>query len=437
MDKDDLEFMSELENAAHLKPSGAARLFLWGIVGLFAWLFIWAATFEVEERVRGSGQVMPSSDMQVVQSLEGGILTEILVNDGDPVKKDQILLRIDDIQFASEGRGIEAQMAGLSAKQARLKAEVAGTDFIPPASLGEKYKDIIEGEKKLYASRQNELETALDIIASEVREVEANISEVKASIAKFSKSRSLLKEELAITSRLVAQKAVPEIDKLRLERELNEVSGNLQTAVKSRDSLQARLSAARKKKEEKEASFKSQALGELNEVESRIASIRESLKSVEDKVRRAELKSPVDGIVHKLYVKTVGGVIQHAQKLVEIVPVADDLMVRARISPADVAFLKPDQKVRVSITAYDPQIYGTLEGRLERIGAGTVDDGQGNVFFEIDVRTLKNHLGDKSAPLPITSGMVAEAEVVVAKRTILTYLMKPVLRVRDRAFTER
>jgi len=437
MNNDDLSFMSDLEAATHLKPKGASRLFLLAVAALFAALVAWASLCEIDERVRGMGQVMPSSDIQVMQSLEGGILTGIMVAEGEHVKKGQVLLRIDDLQFASEGRGIEAQMMGLKAKQARLRAETTGKDFAPDPAIAQKYPDIIANEEKLFTSRQQELKNAINIIEDEVREAAANLSEVKASIGKFAKSRDLLQKELAITRRLVEKKAQPEIEQLKLERELNDAEGNLSAAVQSQQSLEARLSAARRGEEEKTGAFRSQSLGELNDVEAKLASIQESLTAANDKVARTELKSPVDGIVHQLHVKTVGGVIQPAQKLVEIVPVADDLMIRARISPTDVAFLKPGQDVRVSITAYDPQIYGTLKGKLERIGADTVEDGKGDVYFEIDVRTDKNYIGEADHPLPIAPGMVTETEVIVGKRTIMTYLMKPVLRTRDRALTEK
>lgn len=437
MNKEDLEFMSELEAATNIKPSVASSLFLWAVLVLFAWGFVWASFSEVEERIRGNGQVMPSSDVQVVQSLEGGILTDILVSEGDRVKKGQVILRIDDIQFSAEGKGIEAQRMGLKAKQARLKAETQNQPFAIDPDLAAKFPEIAENEEKLYRSRQSELKTSLDIVEDEVREAEANISEARASISKYSKSKELLQQELEITRKLVEKKAQPEIEKIRLERELNEASGNLSTAYQTQQSLEARLSAARKKEAEKLGAFKSQALGELNDVEAKIAAIEQNLKSVEDKVSRTELKSPVDGIVHKMHVKTEGGVIQPAQKLAEIVPSDDALMIRAKVSPSDIAFLKPGQDVRVTVTAYDPQIYGTLKGKLERIGADTIEDQQGNVFFEIDVRTDKNFLGDDAHPLPIAPGMVSETEVIVGKRTILTYLMKPVLRTKDRAFTEK
>lgn len=436
MKKEDLDFMNDLDQAVHEKPSRATTLFLLVIAGFIFWFLIWISFAEVDERVRAQGQVMPSSDLQVVQSLEGGIVTDILVSEGDRVKKGQVLLRIDDVLFASEGRGIEAQLMSLQAKEARLESEASDKKLSFPADLVKKIPEIVENERKLYTSRQNELNAAIQILKDEVREAEFNLAEVNASINKLARSKELLIKELNITKELVAKRAVPKIEQIRLERELNEVSGNLSTAYQSRNGLQAKLSATQKRDEEKRSAFRSQALRELNEIQSRISSIKESLNSAEDRVRRTELRAPVDGIVHRLGINTEGGVVESAQRLVEIVPIDDDLLIRARVKPSDIAFLKPDQPVKVAITAYDPQIYGRLGGHLERIGADTVEDSEGNSFFEIDVRTDKNYLGNAKNPLPIAPGMIAEVEVITGKRTILTYLIKPVLRLRDRAFSE-
>lgn len=437
MKNDDLSFMNELEAATRLKPSGASTLFLLVVTGLFVFLIGWAAIAEVDERTRGTGQVMPSSDMQVVQSLEGGIVTEVLVHEGDLVKKGQTLMRIDDVLFASEQGGIEAKMLSLRARQARLTAEAKGTEFQMPAEITEKVPEIASNEFKLYKSRQQELATKLDIVEDEIDEIQSNLGEVRATIGKLANSRTLLQQELDIATRLVKQNAMPAVEKIRLEREMTGIRGELNATVQAREALEARLSAAKKKIDEKKGAFRSQALGELNEVETEIAGIRERLRSVEDRVRRTELKAPLDGIVQRINVKTIGGVVEPAQKLVEIVPAHDDLMIRARVKPSDIAFLEPGQDVRVNITAYDTQIYGSLHGTLERISADAVEDVDGKIYFEIDVRTAKNHLGTDDAPLPIVPGMVAETEVITGKRTILTYLMKPFLRAKARAFSER
>ncbi len=207
--------------------------------------------------------------------------------------------------------------------------------------------------------------------------------------------------------------------------------------MQRRSSLQAEVNAARKEREGQNAKFRSQALSELNEVETQISQLQESLKSIGDRVDRAEIRSPVDGVVNNIAINTVGGVVEPAMQLAEIVPTDDELKIVAKVPPEEVAFLRPNLPVKVKISAYDPQIYGALDGVLTRIGANSVRDGDGNVFFEIEVRTDKNYLGEPAQPLPITPGMVADVEVITGKRTILEYLLKPLLRARDRALTER
>lgn len=436
MGKPEDRYLSEIEEAARLKPHWSAGFLTLLIAVFIVWMLAWAALAEVDERVRGIGRVMPSSDIQTVQSLEGGILSELLVQEGDRVSKGQVLMRIDDILFASEGRGIEAQMMGLQIRKARLDAESDGTAFALPQELRDRAPQIAENEEKLYTSRQKELATALEIIAQEEKESRANLDEINANIAKLAQSRDSLKKELDIAKTLVAKRAMPEIEKLRLERQYNETRGNLATAAQAKKALEARLGATEQKRAERLAAFRSEVLGQLNETETRIAAISESLRSAADRISRTELRAPVDGIVKSVAIKTVGGVVEPAQRLVEIVPVEDELMIRSRVRPEDIAFLKPGQKVRVGITAYDAQIYGALTGRLERIGADAVMDADGAMYFEIDVRTDKNNLGTAEEPLLISPGMVAETEVITGKRTILSYLLKPVLRMKDRAFTE-
>ena len=437
MKKNDQGFASELEAAVQMRPKAGAISLLLVIAGLFVFLIGYASVAEIDERTRGSGQVMPSSDVQTIQSLEGGIITDILVREGDAVKKGQVLMRIDDVLFASEEGGLEIRLASLQARKIRLQAEVRGTTPEFPQDLKDQAGSIVENELKLYQSRMDELKTSLERIKDEERSTKSNIEEVRASINKYSKSRSLLKKELDIATRLVASKAMPEIEKIRLERQYAEVIGDLQTAIEAKSSQEAKLSSIQKKSSEKLSAFKSDSLGKLNEVETQIRSIEEGLKSVGDRVARTDLKAPVDGIVQRLALKTVGGVVEPAQKLIDIIPIEDDLLIRAKVSPADVAFLRPGQEVKVSITAYDPQIYGRLDGSLERISADTIEEQDGSVFFEVDVRTKKNYLGSEDVPLKITTGMIANIEVITGRRTILTYILKPILRAKNNALGER
>ena len=433
----DTDFMSELEAATRMRPARSSMLLLFTIMGLVVAFIVWSMLARVEEITRGSGQVVPSQEIQIVQSLEGGILQEILVRQGEMVEKGQPLMRISDVQFSSEERGTEARFIGLRAKQARLNAEASGETFTVPEELSEKAPNIAQNEMALYQSRQKELNNQYAILDQQIQKASADLAEVNAQISRLSQSRGLLQQELEITREMVRKRAVPKLEEIRLTREVADMSGQINAESQRRASLTAELASAKKEREGQADKFRSQALSELNEVQTEIAALQENLKSIGDRVDRTELRSPVDGVVNSIALNTIGGVVEPAMRLMEIVPVDDELKIVAKVAPNEIAFIRPGQPAKVKITAYDPQKYGALDGKLERIGASSVTDNEGNIFFEIEVRTDKNYLGDEDLQLPITPGMVADVEIITGKRTIMEYLIKPLLRTRDRALTER
>lgn len=434
---EDVAFMDDLDAISFASPRQASLVFLNTVCGLVVLFFIWAFFAHVDEITRGSGEVVPSRHSQIVQSLEGGILQDLLVKEGDLVKKDQILMRLKNVAFASEEKGAEAKLYSLSLRKARLEAEAKGTDFVIPDEMKAKSDSLAENERNLFLSRQEEYQNALNMIENKIEGVSAQIEETKSQIARDSQNISLIQKELAITSKMVAQKAAPQIEEIRLRRELNDANGSLRGAQDKKSGLESDLNAAKKQKEDQEDKFRSQALGELNEVETELSGLLESLKGMGDRVDRAEIRSPVEGVVNNIAIRTVGGVVEPAMKLAEIVPVGDELKVQARVLPSDIAFLKVGQKARVKLTAYDSSRYGYLDGEVSRVGASSVNGPKGDVFFEIEVRTHKSYLGSAEHPLPITSGMVAEVNIITGKKSILEYLMRPFLRLKDRAFTER
>lgn len=433
----DKEFMNELEAATRMKPSTASHFMLLTVASLVGSFFIWAGTSEIEEITHGSGQVVPTQEIQVVQSLEGGILTELLVREGQTVEKGQILLKVNDVAFASEERGTEARTLALKAKKARLDAEAAGAKFTAPKEVAEKFPDIARNEEALYRSRQQELSNAKSILDNKITTARAELREVQAKINRLSENRRLLNQELVITKKMVAKKAVPQLEAIRLNREISNISGQIRESAQKKSGLEAELRGAQRERADREDKFKSQVLGELNDIESQISQLSESLMAIGERVDRADIRSPVDGIVNKISIKTIGGIIEPAMKLVEIVPLDDELKIIARVAPQEIAFLHPDQEVNIKISAYDSQRYGSLKGKLVRIGANSVNDNDGNIFFEIEVLADQNYLGTEENPLPITPGMVADIEVITGDRTILSYLAKPVLRAKDKALTER
>lgn len=436
-DADDIQFMEELEAAVRLKPSATSNLMLASVSSLVVILLAWMSFSSIDEITHGEGQVVPTSEIQIVQSLEGGVLKELLATEGQSVKKGDVLMKISDVASASEAEGTEAKQSSLAIKKARLEAEANGKEFIIPDDLAKAARDIARNEQSLYLSRQKELESAKNILNDKIARANAQISELNARVTRLSQSRKLTEQELAITSKMVEQRAVPKLDEIRLSRELNDITGQINEAAEEKQGLQFELGAAQKEREDQDNKFRSQALGELNEVQTQLSQLSSSLTAIGDRVDRSELRSPVDGVVNKVSLKTIGGVVEPAMKLVEVVPVDDKLKIIARVSPSEIAFLRPGQKVKVKVSAYDPQRYGALDGELVRIGANSVSDREGKVSFEIEVRTDKNHLGDDAHPLPITPGMVAQTEIITGKRSILEYLLKPVFRARDRAFTER
>lgn len=432
--KQDTEFMSELAAAANLRPALASHILLFAIAALVAFFLLWAHFSTIEELTRGEGQVVPTREIQVVQSLEGGILGELLVAEGDRVAQGQVLMRVSDVLFASEERGSEAKLAALRARKARLEAESKGQAFTLPSGLD---SPAAQNELALYHSRQRELANAKSILTDRIAGARAGLSETEAQINRLRNNSTLLQQELNITAEMVRKQAVPKLEEIRLRRELSDSQGQIRAQQEKQAGFRAEISAAEKQLADQDDKFRSQALGELSGVETEIAQLGENLKSIGDRVYRTELRAPVDGIINNIALKTIGGVIEPAHKLVEIVPVDDELKIIARIRPSDIAFLKPGQPAKVKISAYDPTRYGALDGKLVRIGANSVTDHQGNIYFEIELRTDKNHLGTADAPLPITPGMVATAEIITGKRTIMEYILKPVLRARDRALRER
>ncbi len=430
-------YRAELEEAAKMKPAKPVIYLLLAIIAFILFAIVWAAVTQVEELTRGNGQVTPSQDIQIVQSLEGGILQEILVKEGDMVKKDQILLRISDILFSSEERGTQAKLLGLEAKTSRLLAESQSEDFIISKEIEEKIPDIVANERALYQSRQKELMGAYAIQDENIKKAQADLAEVSEEINRLTQSRKLLNDELTITKEMVIQRAVPKLDQLRLERERADISGQIKAREEEKKGLESQLASAKSQRDAQKDKFRSMALEELGEVKTQIASLKENLRSMGDRVDRTEVRAPVDGIVNQIKLSTIGGVVEPAMKLVEIVPSNDTLKIIAQVKPTDIAFLKVGQSAKVKISAYDPQIYGALDGVLSRVSANSVTDKDGNIMFEIEVQTKKSYLGSAENPLPITAGMVADIEIITGKRTILNYLLKPLRRGFNRALRER
>ncbi|PCI00054.1 MAG: hypothetical protein COB76_04365 [Alphaproteobacteria bacterium] len=300
----DLDFMNEIDAATRLKPSSQSSLMLWTIIALVGFIFVWSFVSEIEVITRGQGQVVPSLETQLVQSLEGGILAELNVQEGDRVEKGQVLARIENVAFASEERGIEAQSLALHLKQARLKAEIDGKKFKIPDEMRAKNTKLAANEVALYQSRQRELKNAQGIADEAFAKANANFREIKATINRLSESKRLLSQQLKITRNLVSKNAMPKVEALTQEREFADVRGNFNAAIERKKALQADLNMAERQKSDALNKFRSQSLGEMSEVETKLSAIKESLTAAGDKVDRTELRATADGVIKTINQKT-------------------------------------------------------------------------------------------------------------------------------------
>jgi adhesin transport system membrane fusion protein len=415
MPPSDFAFANDIRAAAALRTPRTSRMLLVTFLALLVTSLAWAHFAILDEVKRGNGRVVPSRQTQVVQSLDGGIVGDIIVQEGAIVKQGQSLMRIEDTKFASEFGEIRERRAAMAARVARLETEARGRSEVTfPDQLDQVVPAAVATEASVFKMRSQKLAQDVDVLNQQVTRLTGTLK--------------LLDRELGLTRKLYEQKIVPEIEMLRLDRQAAEMRGQ--------------LAEAQSKIANTITSFRSQADEDLAKSKGDLAVLDENIKSAQDRVRRTDLKSPVYGIVNKLNVTTVGAVVQPGASVMEIVPLDDTLLVEGRIRPQDIAFIRPNQDAVVKISAYDSSVYGSLKGKVERISADTIIDEKAEkserqeTFYRVMVRTDKNHLGTTERPLPIIPGMVTTVEILTGEKSVLDYILKPARTLRDDALRE-
>jgi adhesin transport system membrane fusion protein len=397
-------------------------------------LLVWAAFAKVDEVTRGEARVVPTSQVQIVQSVDGGIVEELMVKEGQIVEVGQVLMRVDPTRFVSNLQESRVSQAALKAKQMRLEALTRGTNFNPSAELMKEAPEAVAQESRLYESRRAEISAQISISQNQLAQRQQELNEVKARKEQAERTLDLMTRELNATRPMIASGAVSEVEVLRLEREVARIRGDREQATAQISRVQSAILEASRKIEEVTLTSRNQMSGELSETMGKLAAMNESGKTLEDKVKKADIRSPMRGTVKRLLVNTLGAVVQPGKELVEVVPLDDALILEVQIAPKDIGFLRPEQQATVKFTAYDYSIYGGLSADVINIGADSVLDEKGNAFYHVRVRTHKPSLGPG---LPIIPGMVAQVDILTGKKTVLSYLLKPVLRARANALTER
>ncbi|MEH0740516.1 HlyD family type I secretion periplasmic adaptor subunit [Vibrio cholerae] len=452
---DELDYVDDKTAALLLNTPSSARIMLWVMVLFFILAGVWASWAQIDQVTVGQGKVVPSSQVQIVQNLEGGLVKEILVREGQIVQKGQQLLLIDDTRFRSDFREREQQVANLTASVLQLSASITSVevneefddsnwqsnvqlDFSKlafPPILEERQPQLVARQRAEYRQDLNNLRNQISVIDQQVKQKQQDLVEIQARVRNLRDSYDFARKELEITEPLAEEGVVPRIELLKLQRQVNDTRRELTSSelkvpvlrASIRESMLARIDAAQK--------FRSEQQEKLNDAQDRLSSLTESTVGLEDRVNRTIVTSPVTGTVKTLNINTVGGVIQPGMDIVEIVPSEDTLLVEAKIAPQDIAFLRPDLNAIVKFSAYDFTKYGGLEGSLEHISADTTTDEEGNSFYLVRVRTSETSL-NKDESLPIIPGMTASVDIITGKRTVLEYLLKPIMSAKSNALKE-
>ena len=418
-------------------PSSSARIMSLSIVVTVLGAIAWSSHAVVQEVTIGQGRVVPAGKVQIVQNLEGGIIRQITIKPGAVVHKGQLLLKIDPTGFDSKLKERREQIAGLSARITRYHSQLNNTPLKFDLAFAKKYPKLVSQNNKLYRSRLAEITSALAAIDDKSAQKQQEITETKARQVSLEKALAISNKELEIISRLARDNVVSKSELLASQAKVNDLEGQIEAMVLALPRLNSGLKELANMKREKLSNFRSDILAKLNEAQIKISSLKKSIEGDADRVKRTQVKSPVDGIVKALHTNTIGQVVKPGADLVEIVPQNDSLLIETRIQPKDIAFLHLGQKAVVKLTAYDYALYGSLEGKLERIGADSITDKKGNTYYLVDVRTNKTYLKRKSEKLPIISGMVARVDIITGKKTIFRYMTKPLHRMATEALHER
>ena len=437
LSKKDYEFMHSLSSAVLEVTPVRLRIVLYFWVVAIIIFIVWANFALIDEIARGNGEIIPSSQNQIVQNLEGGIVQDILVHEGEIVKKGQILLKIDNKKSSSSYGSNIIRVEALQAKIARLKAESEGKNFKVSKELCSKIPNIVANEESLYNTNKRQLNAKINALKERLVQKKQELSEAKTALQHLKSAQEMIETEVRMTQPMVAKGVRSRIDFLKLQREANDISSKYDATRKSIPRLKSAIKEVQSSINETKYRYKSEAKVKLNESIAELRSLKENSTALKDQVTRTEVRSPMNGIIQTLYVHTIGGVIKPGEDLVEIVPDDQKLLVEAKIKPSDIAFIYFGQKAIVKFSAYNFSIYGGLEGKVVLISADTQTNDRGDVFYTVRIQTDKNYLTRGNEKLKIIPGMTVTVNIITGKKSVMDYILKPILKTKQYMFSER
>jgi membrane fusion protein, adhesin transport system len=434
---EETDFMPERFAAEHRGARLASHILLLGIGVFFVLFVIWAAFARLDEVTRGMGKIITSSQNQMISNLEGGIVAQILVREGEIVEKDQVLLVINNTMAQSDYQAARIKYLNILAAVQRLDAEFRGTNPVFPDEITKEVPDAIRNELAQFQSRQSQFRSGTDILQSQVSQKQQELAEISTSIDSANRSLAVAKQQRDIAQRGVQQGVTSRMELLSIEREISELQSRLDQARAAQPRARGAIQEAQQRIADKRAVFRSEVSNELTQKKAELATLEQMIKASRDRVARTEVRSPLRGTVKQLRVNTVGGVVKPGEDLVEIVPIEEVLLVEARIRPSDIAFIRPQQEAMVKITAYDFGIYGGLKAKVEDISADTIVDERGESYYRVRLRSYDSTFKGNREALPIIPGMTAQVDVLTGEKTVLEYLLKPFIKARENALSER
>ncbi|MDR2743872.1 MAG: HlyD family type I secretion periplasmic adaptor subunit [Desulfovibrio sp.] len=450
---DDIQFASEVDAALARRPRFGVRALSVTVAVMLSLLIIWAAFAEIDEVTHAEGQVVGSQRTQTIQNLEGGILRAVLAREGQIVEKGDILAQLDNEVAESAYRDATNKAMENSLAIMRLESELKNQQPLYPADLKawagqltgqsvdehtvERARQIVDDQENAWRSRQEKLSAELDVLKAQYEQRQHDLGEQIARKNQFDRSLAISIEQRDTAYSLLLRNNFSRMEYLGLQQKVVELQGQIDMLAASIPKAQAAADEFVQRIASRRAEQNSAITDEINKRRLELNSLRETLSAGSDRVTRTELRTPVRGTVKQIYINTVGGVVKPGEPIMDIVPLDDTLLVEARVIPKDVAFLRPGQEVMVKISAYDFSIYGGLEGKLESISADTIEDKKGNYHYLVKVRTQKTSIVYHNEVLPIIPGMMVTTDIMIGKKTVLDYLLKPILKAKQNALRER
>ncbi|HEX5484704.1 MAG TPA: HlyD family type I secretion periplasmic adaptor subunit [Limnobacter sp.] len=405
------------------------------IAGLtFLVLLVWAAVAQVPQSAIGESKVIPSQKLQIVQAVDGGVITAIQVHEGDLVKAGQTLVQIDTTRFNSSVREKEAIEASLTLREARLIALLNHTDMKVPEDMKSQYPDLYAQETKLLNSKLQEWNALNEINEQQLTQKQQEMEEAESRARAAASAQRLADQELSSMRPLLKSGAVSPVEILRIEKDVASAKGDFQAATAQSARLRAAITEAREKIKETRLKLENQARADLAETKGKLKSLAQNQIELSDRVKQATLRAPVDGLIQRILYNTRGAVVPAGKEIVEIVPVDEQLVFETRIKPKDIAFIRPGQKATIRVTAYDSSIFGAIHGKVESISADSLSDDYGKPYYAVKVTAPRTGMNPAIKLIP---GMVADVNIETQQRSVLSYLTQPILRASSKMFTEK